>query len=135
VPLVLSLPNGGVGPPDGAAQDRVRPGASGGFARDPAGLPGSGASLMGRIHECGCQRQIDPACRVPVTQRDAHVIVVGRRMAVADGGSGKSRHLGQIRVGTNRHDANCVMVCTLEMDLAAYFTSNPSVRNSDWSVH
>ena len=50
---------------------------------------------------CRCRRQIDPACRFPVTQRDAHVIVAGRRMAAADGGSGKSLHLGQIRVGTN----------------------------------
>jgi hypothetical protein len=31
---------------------------------------------------CRCRRQIDPACRFPVTQRDAHVIVAGRRMAV-----------------------------------------------------
>ena len=55
---------------------------------------------LGHQH-CRCRRQIDPACRFPVTQRDAHVIVAGHRMAVADGGSGKSRHLGQIHVGTN----------------------------------
>ena len=50
---------------------------------------------------CRCGRQIDPACRFPVTQHDAHLIVAGRRMVAADGGSGKSPHLGQIRVGTD----------------------------------
>ena len=49
---------------------------------------------------CRCRGQIDPACRFSVTQRDAHLIVAGRRMVAVDGGSGKSRHLGQIRVGT-----------------------------------
>jgi hypothetical protein len=50
---------------------------------------------------CRCRRQIDPACRFPVTQRDDPGIVAGRGMAAADGGSRKCRHLGQIRVGAN----------------------------------
>jgi hypothetical protein len=50
---------------------------------------------------CRCRRQIDPACRIPVTQRDDPGIVAGRGMAAADGGSRKCRHLCQIRVGAN----------------------------------
>ena len=49
----------------------------------------------------GRQRQIDPVCRFPVTQRDGLEPIAGRGLAAAKGGSVKNRRLGQICVGAN----------------------------------
>ena len=49
----------------------------------------------------GRQRQIDPVCRFPVTQRDGLEPIAGRGLAAAKGGPVKNRRLGQICVGAN----------------------------------
>ena len=49
-----------------------------------------------RVIECQRRRQIDPACRFPVTWLDAPGIVAGCGLAAQHGGSVQSRHLGQI---------------------------------------
>ena len=50
---------------------------------------------------CGHRLQIDPVCRLPVTQRNDLEAVAGRGLATAKGGSVKSRRLGQICLGSN----------------------------------
>lgn len=50
----------------------------------------------------GCRRrQIDPSCRFSVTQPGVLVIFAACGLAASMGGSAQSRHLGQIRAGTN----------------------------------
>ena len=62
--------------------------------------------MDGRIglSDCWRRRHIDPVCRFHVTQRDDLEPVGGLGIAVAKGGSVKSRRLGQICVGTNKLD-------------------------------
>ena len=78
------------------------------------------------------------AFKLPTLVPGQNSIGTGDQYSIgADTGAGCERRMtfdGKVS-NVRRHDANCVMVCTLEMDLAAYFTSNPSVRNSDWSVY
>ena len=57
------------------------------------------------IGDCGRRLQIDPVCRVPVTQLDDLEPVAGLGIAAANGGAVKSRRLGHICVGTN----NCCL--------------------------
>ena len=50
---------------------------------------------------CWRRRQIDPVCRLPMTQRDDLEPIGGLGIAAANCGSVKSWHLGQICVGAN----------------------------------
>ena len=45
---------------------------------------------------CWRRRKINPVCRLSVTQRDGLEPVAGRGIAFANGGSVKSRRMGQI---------------------------------------
>ncbi len=54
-----------------------------------------------RPYHCRRRREIDPVCRLPMTQRDDLEPIGGLGTAATKGGSVKSRRLGQICVGAN----------------------------------
>ena len=71
---------------------------------------------------CRRRRQIDPVCRLAMTQCDDLEPVAGLGAATAEGGSVKSWRLGQICVG-----ANSAPLADSESEISGSFNSKSRV--------